>query len=151
MNLERVRSKVRSNPRYVALFEALMSLMWSGLIWFVYWNMKDLLYGGPPPLLTGSPVVLTYLVCMITVGGAAAAMKQRGLTRSERIIFGLGLAWASLMILVFFLTSFVLLIPSPVLPFSAPRNVMDGVFLFGFVGFWILTFTGVLQILLHES
>lgn len=56
MDFQRVRSKLRSDPKYLASVWVLISLMWSGLIWFVYWNMKDLLYAGPPPMLTASPV-----------------------------------------------------------------------------------------------
>jgi len=124
-----------------------ISLVFNGVIWFVYWNMKDLLYAGPPPMLTASPVGLTYFICILSVGGVALAAKQKGLTKFERICFGLGLAWLSVVVLVFFLASFVLLFPSPMLPFSAPRDVMDGLFLFGFVGFWIFIFAGVFHVL----
>lgn len=151
MDLRRAGLKVRSNPKYAAVLWILLSLMWSGLIWFIYWNMTDLLYGGPFPTLDASPALLTYLVCILTIIGIAVVLKSKERSKPEMVFYGIALISALVMCLVFVLLSFVLLYPSAMLPFAPPRHWMDGVFVFAFLVLWMFSFVGVLSTLLDRQ
>lgn len=79
---------------------------------------KVLLYAEPFPMLTASPVGLTYLVGIITVAGVAVMLKQKEVSKAARVFYGIGLVLVCITFLVFFLVSFLLLFPSAMLPFE---------------------------------